>query len=52
MQGKLGLIAPGAYADLLVLQGNPFEEISLLHEDRYEMILKEGLIYKDRLTNL
>lgn len=51
MQGKLGVIAPGAYADLLILQGNPFEDLSLLREDCYEMILKEGVIYKNQLAD-
>lgn len=30
MEGKLGLIAPGAFADLLVVEGNPLDDISLL----------------------
>lgn len=30
MQGKLGVIKPGAYADLLVVDGNPLENIDLL----------------------
>jgi len=33
MEGKLGVIAPGAYADLLVVEGNPLEDISLLATD-------------------
>lgn len=50
MQHKLGVIAKDAYADLIVLKGNPFEDISFLHEDQYELILKEGVIYKNRLS--
>lgn len=30
MDGKLGVVAPGAYADLLVIEGNPLEDITLL----------------------
>lgn len=30
MDGKLGVIAPGAFADLLVVDGNPLEDIGLL----------------------
>ena len=30
MEGKLGVIAPGAYADLLILDGNPLADISIL----------------------
>ncbi|MBS3904628.1 MAG: amidohydrolase family protein [Simkania sp.] len=50
MQGRLGIIAKDAIADLLVLKGNPFEDISLLHEDNYDLILKEGIIYQNRIA--
>jgi imidazolonepropionase-like amidohydrolase len=33
MEGRLGVIAPGAFADLLVLEGNPLEDIALLATD-------------------
>lgn len=33
MEGQLGCIKPGAFADLLVVDGNPLEDLSLLHED-------------------
>jgi imidazolonepropionase-like amidohydrolase len=33
MTGQLGTVAPGAFADLLVLDGNPVEDLSLLYED-------------------
>ena len=32
-QGKLGCIAPGAHADLLVVDGDPLTDISLLAAD-------------------
>jgi imidazolonepropionase-like amidohydrolase len=50
--GKLGTIAAGAVADLLVIDGNPLEDISLLErsEQTMKLILKEGRIVKDELT--
>ncbi|MBO9376298.1 amidohydrolase family protein [Sphingomonas histidinilytica] len=33
MDGHLGTIAPGAFADLLAIDGNPLTDISLLYED-------------------
>jgi imidazolonepropionase-like amidohydrolase len=30
MKGKLGVVKPGAFADLLVVEGNPHEDIDLL----------------------
>jgi imidazolonepropionase-like amidohydrolase len=44
MVGQLGTIAPGAYADLLVIDGNPLENLSLLYEnsDAIHSIWKAG----------
>lgn len=33
MEGQLGCIALGSHADLLVIEGNPLEDLSLLFED-------------------
>ena len=42
--GKLGVIAPGAYADLLVLSSNPLKDITVFDRpERYlEAVVKEG----------
>lgn len=32
-EGELGTIAPGAFADFLVIDGNPLDDIALLYED-------------------
>ena len=52
MPGKIGVIAPGAFADMLVVDGNPLEDIRLLTEQgRYmPMIMKEGTVYKNTLS--
>ena len=44
--GKLGCIKEGAYADLLVVDGNPLEDLSLLYDENKgpEMIIKAGKI--------
>jgi imidazolonepropionase-like amidohydrolase len=48
-QGKLGCIAPGAYADLLVVDGDPLQDISLLAANgkNLRMIVRGGDIVKD-----
>ena len=49
--GKLGCVAPGALADLLVINGDPVAQISLLDE-RYnavQAIMKDGRFHKDAL---
>ncbi|MDR8396613.1 amidohydrolase family protein [Paraburkholderia sp. USG1] len=49
--GALGMIQPGAFADLLVIEGNPLEDISLISEPQRSMriIMKDGRIYKNTL---
>ena len=49
--GQLGVVAPGAYADLLVIDGNPLDDIRLLTTpDRtLRLIMKEGVVYKNEL---
>jgi len=46
--GKLGGIREGAAADILVVDGNPLEDISLLGSDgeRLSVILKDGRFHK------
>ena len=50
-QGKLGCIAPGAHADLLVVDGDPLKDISLLTADgkKLRMIVRAGEIVKNEL---
>lgn len=49
--GKLGVIEPGALADLLLVDGDPIANIELLaHPERnLRVIMKDGRIYKDTL---
>lgn len=50
--GKLGVISPGAYADLVVVNGDPLQDISLLsgQGESLDLIMKDGVIYKNRLV--
>jgi imidazolonepropionase-like amidohydrolase len=50
-EGVLGVIAPGAIADILVVDGNPLEDISLLagHGEHYLAIMKSGRFHKNVL---
>jgi imidazolonepropionase-like amidohydrolase len=51
MTGRIGVIAPGAYADLLVIDGDPLTDPGLLQEQgRYmSVIMKEGRFVVNRL---
>jgi imidazolonepropionase-like amidohydrolase len=46
--GELGVVAPGAIADLLVVDGDPLKDLGLLQEDgRYlPVIMKDGEFHK------
>ncbi len=49
--GKLGVVEEGALADLLLVDGNPLENISLVAdpERSFLIIMKDGRIYKNTL---
>jgi imidazolonepropionase-like amidohydrolase len=61
--GKLGVVEQGAYADLLLVDGNPLEDLSVLGtEDKWfdgperpdgvptiRIIMKDGILYKNTL---
>jgi imidazolonepropionase-like amidohydrolase len=48
MKGQLGIIAPGAIADVIVVNGSPLEDIALLarHEENVLLVMKAGVIYR------
>jgi len=62
-EGKLGVIEPGAYADLLLVDGNPLEDITVIGGsdkwfdadpewkpiDTIDLIMMSGAIYKNTL---
>lgn len=49
--GKLGVIEEGALADLLLVEGNPLENIALMTDpdNNLMLIMKDGVIYKNKL---
>jgi imidazolonepropionase-like amidohydrolase len=50
-EGKLGVIAPGAYADLLVVDGDPLADLRVLTDPQrnLKVIMKDGVLYKNEL---
>jgi imidazolonepropionase-like amidohydrolase len=63
-EGKLGVIEEGAYADILILDGNPLEDFSVVgtgdqwfgaaprpdSPETIRIIMKDGVIYKNTLN--
>ena len=50
--GRLGVVGEGALADLLVVDGDPIENINLIENPakNFVIIMKDGKIYKDALN--
>ena len=50
--GKLGVVEEGALADLLLVDGNPLENIKLVADPNknFPVIMKDGNIYKNTLS--
>ena len=51
MEGKLGCLKPGAYADIIVIDGNPLKNLELFQSEgqHLSVIMKGGRLYKNRL---
>ncbi|TMV04844.1 amidohydrolase family protein [Ruegeria sediminis] len=49
--GPLGVIAEGAYADLILVDGNPLEDIDLVADPHgnFDLIMKDGVIFKNAI---
>ena len=51
-EGELGTIRPGAYADLLAVEGNPLEDLGLFQKQgaHLPLIVKGGKLHKNELS--
>jgi imidazolonepropionase-like amidohydrolase len=51
-KGKLGTIAAGAYADLLVVEGDPLTDLRVMLDPQHnlKLIVKDGVICKNELS--
>ena len=49
--GPLGVIKEGAYADILLVDGNPVDDARLLenYAENIDLIMKDGKVYKNTL---
>ena len=50
--GKLGVVEEGALADLLLVDGNPLENLDLVADpaNNFKIIMKDGVIYKNTVA--
>jgi imidazolonepropionase-like amidohydrolase len=51
-EGKLGVIEEGAYADLILVDGNPLKDLNIMvdYDKNFVLIIKDGNIYKNSLS--
>lgn len=50
MEGKLGVVAPGAYADIIAVPGDPLANINLLQNVTF--VMKDGKVFKDQKAGI
>jgi len=50
-QGPLGVIEEGAYADMLLVEGNPVKDVTIMADwkNNLKLIMKDGEVYKNTL---
>jgi len=53
MAGQLGIVAPGALADLIVVDGDPLADVTVLADPgrRLKLVMQGGTIRRDRLAS-
>jgi len=44
MAGKIGVIAPGAYADIVAVNGDPLGDVKIL--ENVQFVMKDGKVFK------
>lgn len=44
MAGKIGTIAPGAYADIIAVNGDPLQDVKIL--ENVQFVMKDGQVFK------
>ncbi|HLJ59134.1 MAG TPA: amidohydrolase family protein [bacterium] len=47
MEGRLGALTPGAYADLIAVEGDPVSSINALKQVRF--VMKGGVVFRDSI---
>jgi imidazolonepropionase-like amidohydrolase len=48
MKGEIGVVAPGAYADIVAVSGDPLKDVGILEHVRF--VMKDGAVFKNDLA--
>jgi len=46
MEGKIGIVAPGAYADIIAVPGDPLRDIKTL--ETVSFVMKDGRVFREK----
>ena len=46
-EGELGVIAPGALADVVAVEGDPLKDVKVLEHVRF--VMKDGKVFKNEV---
>ena len=46
MEGKIGVVAPGAFADIIAVSGDPLGDIKAL--ESVQFVLKDGKVFREK----
>ena len=47
--GPIGMVKEGYYADVILVDGNPLEDIHMIDREHVRWVMKDGTVYKDTL---
>lgn len=50
MDGRIGVIAPGAFADVIAVDGDPVSNIKVLEDVRF--VMKDGKVFRSNGKNV
>ncbi len=49
LEAEIGTITPGKKADLILVDGDPLQDITILEKGRaVQLVMKDGVVYLDR----
>jgi imidazolonepropionase-like amidohydrolase len=48
MKGEIGVVAPGAFADIVAVSGDPLKDVGILEHVRF--VMKDGAIFKNEFA--
>jgi imidazolonepropionase-like amidohydrolase len=46
MEGKIGVVAPGAFADIVAVSGDPLHDIKVL--ENVQFVMKDGQVFREK----